>query len=303
GLNAADARTLRSVVQHHLLLADTAVRRDVADPATVEMVATAVGSAKVLDLVRLLTIADGLATGPAAWGARKAGQVGRLAGAVEVVLGGQPPPPRPAPSPQAELAVRRFRATQAGEVLLQADWEVGTVTVAAADAVGLLAASTGVLALHGLDVRSVLGIERQGVAVLDFQIQARLGGVAVDESRLREELRATLQGTFPLELRLGARAGAYRSGAPASAQVGAARIVNGASRDNSVLEVRAPDRVGLLHEIATVLAELAVPVRAAYCSTLGYDVLDSFYLPLLAASEGPRLLAALEPVLHPGPAG
>ena len=60
-----------AMVAHHLLLPDVAVRRDLADPATIQFVADAVGDQEVLDLLHALTIADSKATGPSAWGAWK----------------------------------------------------------------------------------------------------------------------------------------------------------------------------------------------------------------------------------------
>ena len=43
GFSQDDTEVLVSLVQHHLLLADTATRRDIEDPATVAMVADKVG--------------------------------------------------------------------------------------------------------------------------------------------------------------------------------------------------------------------------------------------------------------------
>src|SRR5207249_5442397 len=80
GLSYGDSATLVAMVRHHLLLPDTATRRDLADPLTVRTVVRAVdGSPDLLDLLHALSIADGLATGPAAWSDWKAGLVAELA--------------------------------------------------------------------------------------------------------------------------------------------------------------------------------------------------------------------------------
>ncbi|HEV2361908.1 MAG TPA: [protein-PII] uridylyltransferase, partial [Acidimicrobiales bacterium] len=78
GLTDRDVSTLVQLVRHHLLLADTATRRDLDDPSTIELVAAAVGDRETLHLLAALTEADSLATGPAAWGKWKAQLVREL---------------------------------------------------------------------------------------------------------------------------------------------------------------------------------------------------------------------------------
>lgn len=72
GFDKQDVGVLATLVRHHLLLIETATRRDLDDPATVRSVATAVGSASTLELLHALTEADALATGPAAWSSWRA---------------------------------------------------------------------------------------------------------------------------------------------------------------------------------------------------------------------------------------
>ncbi len=68
GLSAEEVDAVAALVRHHLLLADTATRRDTDDPAVLAGVARLVGSPDRLRLLYVLTRADGLATGPLAWG-------------------------------------------------------------------------------------------------------------------------------------------------------------------------------------------------------------------------------------------
>ena len=67
-----------ALVRHHLLLPDVATRRDLDDPATIDMVAEAVGDLRTLDLLHALTEADSLATGSPAWSPWKAELVEEL---------------------------------------------------------------------------------------------------------------------------------------------------------------------------------------------------------------------------------
>jgi hypothetical protein len=51
----ADVDVLVAMVEHHLLLPDVAMRRDLTDPATISQVAEAVGAQETLDLLHALT--------------------------------------------------------------------------------------------------------------------------------------------------------------------------------------------------------------------------------------------------------
>ena len=149
-------------MRHHLLLPETATRRDLDDPATVAGVADAVGDADVLELLHALTDADAAATGPAAWSEWKAGLVDDLVRRVGLRLSGAPPPPLPAIT-QQQLAL-----VEAGQlaVLVQPDEAVTwTVTVVAPDRVGLFATIAGVFSLNRLSVRSAQVRTEQGMAV------------------------------------------------------------------------------------------------------------------------------------------
>lgn len=78
GLEADAAADLAWLVRHHLLLAETATRRDIRDERVILNLAETVGSARRLRLLLLLSAADGIATGPSAWGLWKVTLVTRL---------------------------------------------------------------------------------------------------------------------------------------------------------------------------------------------------------------------------------
>ena len=56
------------------------------------------------------------------------------------------------------------------------------------------------------------------------------------------------------------------------------RIDNDASSNATVIEVRAPDKVGILHRITEALAEVGLDIRHAKIQTMGHEVVDSFYV-------------------------
>jgi [protein-PII] uridylyltransferase len=74
------------LVEHHLLLSDTATRRDLADPDLVLTVSARVRDPERLAALYLLTVADGRSTGPHAWTPWRRALVRELLGKVERVL-------------------------------------------------------------------------------------------------------------------------------------------------------------------------------------------------------------------------
>ena len=268
GLPPEDVEVLAAMVRWHLLLPEVATRRDLADPATAAAVGRAVGSASVLELLHALTEADSLATGPAAWSAWKARLVDVLVERTAALLAGEPPP---APAP---LAPWQEALVQAGVFALEA--RADEVTVVAPDRSGLLALAAGVLALHRLDVRSAWASARGSTAIAVLRVAPRFGALP-DWVVVREELRRVLSGELALQSVLRSREQAYaRAPGPVSAPT--VRLVDDASDDATVVEVRAPDALGVLHRLASALTGCGVDLRTAHISSLGADVVDAFYV-------------------------
>jgi [protein-PII] uridylyltransferase len=119
GLGDDELEEIAVLVRHHLLLVETATRRDLDDPSVVEGVAAALGSPRRLRLLHLLTVADGLATGPAAWNDWKGTLVADLAARVLHVLerGTAPAPGDPEALVARVEAARPALAGQAARLL------------------------------------------------------------------------------------------------------------------------------------------------------------------------------------------
>ena len=78
-----------------------------------------------------------------------------------------------------------------------------------------------------------------------------------------------------------------------------------ASSRATVVEVWATDRIGLLHDISSVMAKMSLSIAHAKLTTLGDDVIDSFYLtdgsgsPITDMQVLSDLSAAILDVLEP----
>lgn len=163
------------------------------------------------------------------------------------------------------------------------------------------------LALHRLtvraaDLRSVELPDRLGeVLVLRWRVAAEYGSLP-EAARLRTDLVRALDGSLDVPARLADREAAYprrRGVVPPPPRV---EVVPDVSALATVLEVRAPDAVGLLHRIGRALESGGVRVRSAHVSTLGANAVDTLYVttpegkplePVRAAALAASVQAAL----------
>lgn len=275
GFGPEDSRVLADLVRHHLLLPETATRRDPDDPATVERVVAAVGDGETLDLLYALTKADAQATGPAAWSDWRAALIGDLVSRVRAALAGATSPPRVG----LTEAQRQLLAAGTTDFVIDSDAPGGLlrVTVTAPDRVGLLATVAGVLAANRLDVRDARATGLAGMALSQWTVDPAFGG-RPDLERLREDLRLALVGTLDLDARLGRREQDYPEAARALALEPRVELVADASQHATVVEVRTYDKPGALYRLASAIAAAGLDITAARADSLGSNVVDVFYL-------------------------
>jgi [protein-PII] uridylyltransferase len=281
GFADPDVAVLAALVRHHLLLPDTATRRDIDDPATIERVAATIDhDPAVLQLLHALAQADGAATSASAWSPWKAHLVAALVARVAARLGSAPSgggQPLLVPTePQVTARVPGDTGAVAVGVEDVADGQ--QVTIAAPDRHGLLSTLAGVLALNQLDVRAAKMTVEEGRATAVFAVRPRFGRAPVPEI-LADAVRAALEGTLPLADRLRQREADYRQD---GARTAPPRIswhnseVSGSA--TGIVEVRATDRAGLLYRLTAALAAEGLDVTSARIETLGNDAVDSFYV-------------------------
>jgi [protein-PII] uridylyltransferase len=288
GLPPDDVAVLVAMVEHHLLLPDIAIRRDLSDPATIRKVADAIGTLQLLDLLAALTEADSLATGPSAWGSWKAQLVADLVERTRRALDGGDPGDVtrrtfPDPATLAIMAAGRFDVRTSTDEPEAAEHGTERLTVVCDDVPGTFARIAGVLSLRGLDVLTAWAysgaLGGPPMAASQFRVMPPRGGV--DWDAVVEDLKHALDGQLAIEARLAERARTYRRRRPVQAQPPGPPSVtfhDDESHTATVIEVRAPNRVGVLHRIARALAEVGLDIRHATVQTLGEDVVDTFYV-------------------------
>ena len=279
GLSTDQIETLVWLVRWHLLMADTATRRDLADPATIRRFAARVGDVERLKLLTLLTVADSRATGPAAWGTGKAALVREL---YDRTLRALTHPERDVSEGAPPLPVDDLIGPG---VIVQ--WDViddGRLrcTVGAPDRPGLLAGVAGALAIEGFDILSADGQTlpdgRAAEVFVGTDRLERLGDEA-GRDRAATTIREVLGGRISAADAIRARRSTYGQPAVATAdETVRVRVAQDESDDATVVEVYAPDEIGLLATIAAVFTEQALDVRVARVATTGEQAVDVFYV-------------------------
>jgi len=311
GLGPADADLVELLVEHHLTLASLATKRDHADPTTQHALVEAVqGRAEVLDLLRYLTESDARAAGPAAWSPWRAQLINSLAEQVEGLL---------VEDVSAE-AIRRVdigRLVDVGlarSVALDGRPRIRVETrpgglellVAARDRLGLFSETAGLLASHGVQVRSAVLHTLDGVAVNTWRVDKQLAADLPDPAFLVQQLERLEQGDAtvlaPIRRREARVVGSESRTAPW------VELVTDASESAVVVEVRTQDRPGLLYALGQSVARQRLSIRSAHVSTLAGLAIDTFYLTEAdggrpAADRGREAVQVLTSAAGPGRVG
>ena len=150
--------------------------------------------------------------------------------------------------------------------------------VVAADRPGLLSWIAGALSSAGLSILTAqVFTTEDGVAADLFEVQGVFEPV-VGEERWREFrglLRKAIDGRVSLEHRMTEKRRHYpeRSDTPVTVAVD-----NDASDFFTVIEIGAPDRIGLLYDITRTLSDLELDVHLAKVATYTDRVIDAFYV-------------------------
>ncbi|WP_298515388.1 [protein-PII] uridylyltransferase [uncultured Nocardioides sp.] len=268
GFDTDAVELIALLVRWHLLLADTATTRDPDDPATVEVLASRLGTVEALDLLTVLSEADARAASPKAWSSWRSGLILDLSRRTRAALTSG----SALPQVDNEIVDLPHEVRTGGISIEVAPAGDGSrVTLIAPDRVGLLADFAAILALQRIGVRAarVWSQDQYGVSVWE------LADDHVEAGLLRQRYDAIMDGRLDPAPRL----------APAGDRALAPTVVvrPEASSTATVLEVRAADRPGVVYLVCAALARLDIAVRSAHVDTLGPQAVDVFYLQEAAA--------------------
>jgi [protein-PII] uridylyltransferase len=336
GLEGEAAGAVVFLVAQHVALSHIAQRRDVNDPKTVEALAALCGTPERLRKLYLLTFADMRAVGPGVMTGWQAQILWELYGAaLQRLTGGRPERltrqdvaqrvlaelrdtglKRAVPAHLGMTSERYLSTTPAAriaahmrlverlddepvatELFHHRDLGSSDLVIVTRDVPGLFSLIAGSLAANGINI-------------LSAQIHTRADGVAIGEAvteearwrRTLQSLRRVLLGEQTVDELLAARRGSRPGDEPVP---GPAKVSvdNHLSDTHTVVEVKCPDRVGLLYLITRTLAGFDLSIASARIATDIDHAFDTFYVAdrhgrrIEDPDEMARVRAALEDAL------
>jgi [protein-PII] uridylyltransferase len=274
GFSESDINTIQLLVKHHLLLSATATRRDLDDPATITAVADLIPDLQTLELLHALSIADGEATGRAAWTDWKASLVAELVKRVGMAITDN------TVAQQPELSEEQRRKAESGKlsVTIEDRENVYAIEIVIPDSTGILSTVAGVLNLLRLDVRSARTKSVGNSAVMEWIVIPDPNVPALDEAKLHDEINRALKSRSTLSERIQARIDAYSELPTIPVPDPIVETFLDAATDATIIEVRSHDRPALLFGIGDSITRSSVDIRSAIVTTLGAEAIDTLYV-------------------------
>ena len=274
GFSSEDIETIKLLVKHHLLLSATATRRDLDDPATISSVAEVIPDLQTLELLHALSIADGEATGRAAWTEWKASLVAELVTKVELAITDN------TVALQPELSDSQRIKAESGELAVSIEnrESVYAIEIVVPDNPGLLSTVAGVLNLLRLDVRSARTKSHGNSAVMQWIVIPDPHAPELTEKVLYKELNEALENKSSLARRIQERIEAYSQLPTIPVPDPIVDVFADAATDATIIEVRSHDRPALLFGIGDSITKSNIDIRSAIVTTLGAEAIDTLYV-------------------------
>ena len=316
GLPAEGRELIGFLVNHHLFMIETALRRDLHDEQVISRFANEVQNVDQLKMLYLLTFADIKAVGPEAWTSWKSTLLmelflkashfferGAVAGpflrrdemiqklhaslSQEIISEyAEQLPDRYLSCYSAEEIARHIGMARSIEKeLLFVEWKVekevqAKVTICTKDRYGLFSKITGSMFLNRLNIlEAQIHTWGNGIALDTFWVIDATRNVDWRLQQFKKDLEEILGEKVSLRDLLSKRKelnGIKQKVMPRVPQE--VKINNLDSDFYTIVEVTGEDRLGILYEVTQALTEHGCDIHFARISTLGNRIVDVFYI-------------------------
>ena len=283
GLADADVETIAWLVRNHLLMSETAQRRDVSDSDTVEAFAAQVGSLKRLQMLTALTVVDIRAVGPGIWNDWKGELLRQLYFGARKVLMGIQSDQEITSEPDnlmGQLSKKAKQKTHFVRTKLDRPHDITELWVLTLDREHLFADLAGGIANCGASIIGAkLHTSDDGRVFNRFYLQ-NTQGLAFgrkNPERLKNLEHVTLQAAkgeiATVDVSYGTTSARARA-IPIHTQIS---IIQKQGNEY-IVEVEGRDRPGLLHALALVFSANGLSVNSAHIDVEGPKAIDTFYV-------------------------
>ena len=316
GLPAEGRELIGFLVNHHLFMIETALRRDLHDEQVISRFANEVQNVDQLKMLYLLTFADIKAVGPEAWTSWKSTllmelflkashffEMGAVAGPFlrrdEMIQKLRASLSQEIISEYAEQLPDRYLSCYSAEEiarhigmarsiqkeLLFVEWKVekevqAKVTICTKDRYGLFSKITGSMFLNRLNIlEAQIHTWGNGIALDTFWVIDATRNVDWRLQQFKKDLEEILGEKVSLRDLLSKRKelnGIKQKVMPRVPQE--VKINNLDSDFYTIIEVTGEDRLGILYEVTQALTEHGCDIHFARISTLGNRIVDVFYI-------------------------
>jgi [protein-PII] uridylyltransferase len=316
GLSVENKELVGFLVSHHLLMVETALRRDLHDEQVILRFANEVKNLNRLKMLYLLTFADIKAVGPEAWTSWKntlltelflktshffeKGTVAwpllkgeKMLKTLEKFLS-----PKIFSEYSEHLPDRYLSCYSSNEIahhiemarsiekeLILVDWEIeketqAKVTVCTKDRYGLFSKMTGSMFLNRLNIlEAQIHTWGNGIVLDTFWVEDATKNIERRLEQFKKDLEEILGGKVFLRDLLCKRKELNGIKQKVIPKVpGEVKINNQDSDFYTIVEVMGEDRLGILYEVSQALTDHGCDIHFARISTLGNRIVDVFYV-------------------------
>lgn len=305
GLQDEESRLLQFLVRNHLLMIETAFRRDLHDEQAIQRFASKLERVDRLKMLYLLTFADIKAVGPEAWTPWKNFLLMELflktSRFFDRGKGISPltslPPELTAEylgelpfrylssfSPE-EIAEHIGMVRSLGEKTVETKWVVkenrrAKVTLCTRDRYGLFSKITGSLFLNRLNIlQAQIHTWGNGIALDTFEVEDATGEIGQRLHQFHKDLTEILEGKTALKNLLERRNESKWVHRKVLPKVPAEVKINNQDSDFfTIIEITGEDRLGILFDLTQALTDHGCNIYFARISTLGNRIVDVFYV-------------------------
>ena len=282
GVGKDDAETVVWLIANHLLMSQTAFRRDIFDPKTIADFVAVVQSPERLKLLYALTVADVKAVGPNVWNSFKDKLLKDLVTFALEKMQGIDSRAKSLTPAQKALAEKADRKEYAFAVTPDPDRGVTEFIVLAPDRDGLFADITGTMAT-------------EDVSIIEAQIATLDNGMALDTFLIQETTMLNEKKPVDSEKKIARLQNGIKTAtaseiedklnkkrtktAPSVLWSPPRVFINNTASDScSLIEVNGTDYTGFLHEVTHTMTKLNLNIVSAHIYTYGSRVVDVFYV-------------------------